>query len=423
MTTCGISRGVLRLAGILLAVILCCLPSASATVVIQVNNFTFDAMADIPADFGPGLPNEGVAGFLVLADPEDGCSPLEVPDYALGNSWIALISRSQGRHDDCTFDVKVRFADQAGAVAAIIHDDVDEGLVIMAKPIQHPDPEIPSVFVTQKSGMLLRKLYDPGVSKVFITPMPNFMWMSMVLSAFAGCLAISVLVSAFYLARRPIGGLSDDDMDATMPALPRRNQGMTSEQLQRVPVIIHEGTADSDGDSDGPEPSSSSTPAQIQQSSDSTAAAAGKSPIVRAAGDTKRMCAICLEQYVHGDKLRLLPCQHRYHKECIDQWLSSRRPLCPVCKWDATQEVDLEAGEEVQSAVVSPQSAAGEATGVRRMVLSVLGGRWAVRPWTMGRGGQNRDQDGEEARRQLLPVVGGGEGARDQTPVPAASAP
>ena len=38
-----------------------------------------------------------------------------------------------------------------------------------------------------------------------------------------------------------------------------------------------------------------------------------------------------------GEKLRVLPCKHRFHLECIDQWLSSRKPLCPICKWDALQ--------------------------------------------------------------------------------------
>lgn len=48
--------------------------------------------------------------------------------------------------------------------------------------------------------------------------------------------------------------------------------------------------------------------------------------------------------------------------ECIDQWLSSRKPLCPICKWDALEEFleggeprDVEAGEpEADSPASSP---------------------------------------------------------------------
>lgn len=40
---------------------------------------------------------------------------------------------------------QVRHAEQAGARAAIVYDDVYESLIIMSKPQDHPDPGIPSV--------------------------------------------------------------------------------------------------------------------------------------------------------------------------------------------------------------------------------------------------------------------------------------
>lgn len=45
---------------------------------------------------------------------------------------------------------------------------------------------------------------------------------------------------------------------------------------------------------------------------------------------TSTTCALCLSDYEPGERLRELPCNHRFHDVCIDPWLMSRR-TCPVC--------------------------------------------------------------------------------------------
>jgi len=50
-------------------------------------------------------------------------------------------------------------------------------------------------------------------------------------------------------------------------------------------------------------------------------------------------CAICLDAYKCGNLLRGLPCEHSFHKKCIDSWLlsntDSSHRRCPVCRWPA----------------------------------------------------------------------------------------
>ncbi len=47
-------------------------------------------------------------------------------------------------------------------------------------------------------------------------------------------------------------------------------------------------------------------------------------------------CPICLELYVDGDQLRLLPCKHYFHQACADPWFQ-RQKECPLCKHPITQ--------------------------------------------------------------------------------------
>mmetsp|Transcript_129394 Transcript_129394/g.242113 ORF Transcript_129394/g.242113 Transcript_129394/m.242113 type:complete len:263 (-) Transcript_129394:129-917(-) len=44
-----------------------------------------------------------------------------------------------------------------------------------------------------------------------------------------------------------------------------------------------------------------------------------------------RECTICLETYREGETQAFLPCFHRFHVRCAQEWLV-RRNECPVCK-------------------------------------------------------------------------------------------
>ncbi|KAJ8286153.1 hypothetical protein GJAV_G00035130 [Gymnothorax javanicus] len=42
-------------------------------------------------------------------------------------------------------------------------------------------------------------------------------------------------------------------------------------------------------------------------------------------------CAVCLEQYFNNQCLRVLPCLHEFHRDCVDPWLQLQQ-TCPLCK-------------------------------------------------------------------------------------------
>ncbi|XP_065106917.1 E3 ubiquitin-protein ligase znrf3 [Paramisgurnus dabryanus] len=48
-------------------------------------------------------------------------------------------------------------------------------------------------------------------------------------------------------------------------------------------------------------------------------------------------CAICLEKYIDGEELRVIPCAHRFHKKCVDPWLLQNH-TCPHCRHNIIEQ-------------------------------------------------------------------------------------
>ena len=55
-------------------------------------------------------------------------------------------------------------------------------------------------------------------------------------------------------------------------------------------------------------------------------------------------CCICLDEYSDHITVKILPCEHAFHPDCIDKWLRTNCK-CPLCQSDVRSGGDLEAGE------------------------------------------------------------------------------
>ena len=67
-------------------------------------------------------------------------------------------------------------------------------------------------------------------------------------------------------------------------------------------------------------------------------------------------CAICLDDFTEGTRLRKLPCGHVFHSTCVARWLIERSAVCPLCKMDL-YEAEEEEEEEDRPLVSGRQGA------------------------------------------------------------------
>ncbi|RJE21490.1 RING finger domain protein [Aspergillus sclerotialis] len=76
-------------------------------------------------------------------------------------------------------------------------------------------------------------------------------------------------------------------------------------------------------------------------------------------------CPICTDDFVKGQDIRLLPCNHQFHPDCIDPWLVNVSGTCPLCRIDLNppQADEDEEGEAENDAETPQDGHAEQSTG------------------------------------------------------------
>uniref|UniRef100_J3MPL0 RING-type domain-containing protein n=1 Tax=Oryza brachyantha TaxID=4533 RepID=J3MPL0_ORYBR len=258
----------------------------ACNVVLMANNMTL-SFDDVEATFAPAVKDSGVKGAIYTVEPLDACSPLRKKAVDGPASPFALVIRG-----GCQFDDKVRNAQNAGFKAVIVYDNEDSGaLVSMAG--SSSGIQIYAVFLSKASGEVLKKYSDKTDVEVWILPVYESSAWSIMAISFTSLLAMAAVLATYFFVRR-----HQIRRDRRRIPVTQEFHGMSSQLVKAMPSLIF---------------------TKVQEDN-----------------STSSSCAICLEDYSFGEKLRVLPCHHKFHATCVDMWLTSWKTFCPVCKRDAS---------------------------------------------------------------------------------------
>ncbi|OCH92607.1 hypothetical protein OBBRIDRAFT_811553 [Obba rivulosa] len=289
----------------------------------------------------PQMPSNGTSSPHVRyeADPTFGCPELctvgpHHPDPS--ESWIALVQRG-----GCPFVEKARQAQRLGAKAVVVGGDRNnpDALLNMYSERDASDVKIAATYIkhwdyvalsamiaasnTSHDGLrtlslLLSMEYSPWE---WYSPILTFVLILLLPSLLT---SITLLVHRLRAARAAQRERAPENIVHSFPWRIWTGSGWEKQEPAYVPADaagadLEEGTA--------PHPSTShdrELPAWAEQQVD---------------------CAICLEMFVKGDRVRVLPCFHMFHLDEIDEWLITKKKLCPVCKADVTRPPAQDAGD------------------------------------------------------------------------------
>lgn len=251
-------------------------------VVDSESNQTVDSCYAEPANFGPIQLFGSFRALPMTAQPLNGCTDMQRPPQIRNGSglrWAAIINRDLPGRSACYFDTKVLNAQEAGFSLALIVN-YEEGLSGMDASDSGGSVRIPAAMVTDSCGYLLRQ-YARHQDRFYLT-----FWLAYPLDFRAYVIPFITIVCVCFLF-------------FTSLWIAKWYRDWRQRQKNRL---------------------TRSSLKKLQQKKFDKAT------------DPYECCAICLEDYEQGDKLRILPCNHAYHQVCIDPWLLKSRSVCPVCK-------------------------------------------------------------------------------------------
>uniref|UniRef100_A0A8D0KIM1 Ring finger protein 128 n=1 Tax=Salvator merianae TaxID=96440 RepID=A0A8D0KIM1_SALMN len=262
--------------------------------------------------FGQDSPLHGVAGRLV--PPDDAlhyaCGGAASPaNFSRapgpgGGPWLALIQRGGG----CEFTVKIKAAAKWGAAAAVIYNYAG-GTGNDVQPMSHHGTgNTVAIMISHLKGKEILQRIESGyqVTMIIEVGKKHGSWMNnysifFVSVSFFIVTAATVGYFIFYSARRLRLARAQNRRQKRLKADAKKAIG----QLQLR--TLKQGDKETGPDADN--------------------------------------CAVCIEVYKPNDVVRILTCNHLFHKSCIDPWLLEHR-TCPMCKCDILKalgiEVDIE---------------------------------------------------------------------------------
>ncbi|XP_035897287.1 E3 ubiquitin-protein ligase RNF13 isoform X1 [Anopheles stephensi] len=255
------------------------IPCAKADILVyqMLNDQIIEEFRDLPATFGGEIPDSGLKVLADKSDPPDGCTEMR-PAPNVTSKFAVVIARY-----NCSFEVKVRNAQQAGYAMVIVHNVGSNDLEHMSA--NHPqDLLIPSVFVGESSGRSIIEayLYDRDYALVITDDIPFNISNNLIIpfAIVVGlCFIIMRVLQVLFMIIRCI-----------RERRRRMRHRLPARVLRRIGIVKF------------------------------------------AKGMRFDVCAICLEDFVENERLRVLPCRHAYHAICIDPWLTKNRRVCPICK-------------------------------------------------------------------------------------------